>query len=217
LDNYFKYLGKRLKEAREYKRFTQKAFAEMLEIKQQSLSNYENGAQAVPLEILSKLATDFHVDLHWLLIGDGEMIRAEHTFSEDFFEIPLLTKDEVFSFDQYREIPVSKAHSGQYPKYTFITVPARIKEFGTNLRALTVFDSGMSPILNQKDIVVFEATGWGSDGVYIYRYDGELHISNVSFDEGVFRIINNLPQKENLIPYTMIGIIGRVRAVLKEV
>ena len=135
-----------------------------------------------------------------------------------FYEIPLLTKEQVLHFDPDIEIPVPKAHLGEYPATTMIAVPDRIRVFGTDLRAIVVFNNQMTPILNTGDIAIFEATGWGSDGIYLYRMNNDLHINYVKFDGIQFTLTKEFRSKE-AIPYDeeSFGIIGRVRAVLKEV
>jgi hypothetical protein len=96
-----------------------------------------------------------------------------------FFEIPLLTKEQVLYFEPGKEIPNLKAHTGEYLGYTLIPIPLRFQEYSTDLWAMVVFNSMMSPILNQGDVAIFQATGWNWDGVYIYRMDGDLHISHI--------------------------------------
>ncbi|MDR2634020.1 MAG: hypothetical protein LBC51_10435 [Treponema sp.] len=88
------------------------------------------------------------------------------------FEIPLLTKEQAFHFNPAAEIPNPRSYSGEYPDYTLVPVPRRLQEYGTDLRALVVFNSLMSPLLNLEDVAIFQATGWSEDGAYIYLPDG---------------------------------------------
>jgi transcriptional regulator with XRE-family HTH domain len=74
-----------------------------------------------------------------------------------FFEIPLLTKEQVLHFEPGKEIPDPKAHTGEYPDYTLIPIPRRFQEYSTDLRATVVFNSLMSPLLNQGDVTIFQA------------------------------------------------------------
>jgi hypothetical protein len=100
-----------------------------------------------------------------------------------FYEIPLLTKEQALHFDPDIEIPAPKAHLGKYPAATMIAVQDHIRVFGTDLRAIVVFNNQMTPILNMGDIAIFEASGWGSDGIYLYRMNNDLHINYVKFDD----------------------------------
>jgi hypothetical protein len=85
---------------------------------------------------------------------------ADTIDSLQWYTIPLLTKEQALHFDPAREIPVPKTHSGDYPAISMIAVPDRIRQFGTDLRAIVVFNNQMTPILNTGDIAIFEATGW---------------------------------------------------------
>ncbi|MDR0569186.1 MAG: helix-turn-helix domain-containing protein [Spirochaetaceae bacterium] len=135
-----------------------------------------------------------------------------------WYEIPLLTKKQAFHFDPNTEIPVPTAHSGEYPDITIISVPERIRVFGTDLRAIVVFNNQMSPVLNSGDIAIFEATGWCNDGIYLYRMNNDLHISYIKFDSVQFILAKGFLSKEEIAcDARAIDIIGRVRAVLKEV
>jgi DNA-binding XRE family transcriptional regulator len=134
-----------------------------------------------------------------------------------FYRIPLLTKEQVFRFNPAKEIPDPKAHSGDYPDYMLAPIPMRLREYGTDLRAMAVFNSLMSPLLNAGDAVIFQATGWNGDGVYIYRMRNELHISHIRFN-GKEYILTKEFKREEEIPYHAESFesIGRIRAVLKE-
>jgi transcriptional regulator with XRE-family HTH domain len=134
------------------------------------------------------------------------------------FKIPLLTKEQVFYFDPYKEISTPKSYSGDYPDHTLVPVPMRFQEYGTDLRAMLVFNSLMIPLLNPGDVVIFQAIGWSGDGIYVYRVDRELHISHVKFDKARYILTKEFKSEEN-IPYHAESFlaIGRVRAVVREI
>lgn len=87
--------GKRLKELRKQKGWTQKELANMLDIRYSHLNKYENGMHAPPLEKLTQLADIFDVSLDYLIMGlpmEESPIRNEllhkrfkvlETFAED--------------------------------------------------------------------------------------------------------------------------------------
>jgi DNA-binding XRE family transcriptional regulator len=133
------------------------------------------------------------------------------------FEIPLLTKEQVLRFDPRKEIPVPKAHSGEYPDYMLIPMPRRFAEYSTDLRAMVVFNSIMSLLLNPGEVAIFQATGWNGDGVYVYRMRGDLYISHVRF-EGTYHLAKEF-MRDVEIPYDedSFEVIGRVRAVVREI
>lgn len=57
----------RLKELREDSDITQKYLADLLHIKQNTYSQYENGLRQVPIEILIQLAMFYHTSLDYLV------------------------------------------------------------------------------------------------------------------------------------------------------
>jgi len=66
-------IGERLKKLRKELRLSQNEFAEKLKIPQTTYSNYENEIARTPPEVLQSITDVFHVNLHWLLTGEGEM------------------------------------------------------------------------------------------------------------------------------------------------
>lgn len=147
-----------------------------------------------------------------------QVLKDHEEDSLRVFRIPLLTKEQVLRFDPAREIPDPKAHSGDYPDHTLAPLPMRLREYGTDLRAMIVFNSLMSPLLNAGDAAIFQATGWNDDGVYVYRVSGELHISRVRYNRGEYVLTKEFkPEEEIPCRAESFEPIGRVRAVLKEI
>ncbi|MDR2246071.1 MAG: hypothetical protein LBE17_05270 [Treponema sp.] len=128
-------------------------------------------------------------------------------------------KDSPHSvFGINNEIPDPKAHSGDYPDYTLVPVPRRFQDYSTDLRAMVVFDGLMAPLLAPGDVAVFQATGWLGDGVYVYRVNGDLHISHVRLVKGQYLVATEAkPEVEVAYDTETFGAIGRVRAVVREI
>jgi hypothetical protein len=134
------------------------------------------------------------------------------------FEIPLLSKEQVLRFDPTKEIPTPKAHSGEYPVRTLVPMPRRFQDYCTDLRAMVVFDGSMTPLLVPGDVAVFQATGWLGDGVYVYRVNGDLHISHVRLVKGQYLVTDEAkPETEFAYDTETFVPIGRVRAVVREI
>ena len=57
----------RLKELREENDYSQKALAELLQIKQNTYSQYENAVREIPLEYLIKLSQIYSVSTDYIL------------------------------------------------------------------------------------------------------------------------------------------------------
>jgi hypothetical protein len=136
------------------------------------------------------------------------------------FDIPLLTKDQAMRFNPAKEIPRQKANSGEYPDISLVSIPRRVMEYSTDLRAIEVFDSRMAPVMRSGDIAIIEATGWNGNGIHLYRMSGGLHISYVGRYDGGFHLFDELTlKKEKELPYDAQTFqpIGRVRAIVKDI
>ena len=93
------YLGKRIKEAREFLKIGQKEFAEKIGIIYQTLSKYERNEIKPTTEILTKLAEIHGININWLLTGNGDMFIREEKKSN--------TKaDEII--EAYKKLPEEK-------------------------------------------------------------------------------------------------------------
>jgi transcriptional regulator with XRE-family HTH domain len=134
------------------------------------------------------------------------------------FKIPLLSKEQALRLDLGKEIPCPNAYSGEYPDCTLVPIPLRLREYGTDLRAIVVFNSLMSPLLNPGDVAVFQVTSWSGDGVYLYRMKGDLYMSHVKASGTAYRLTKEFRAEED-IPYDedSFETIGRVRAVVREI
>ena len=93
------YLGKRIKDAREFLKIGQKEFAEKIGIIYQTLSKYERNEIKPTTEILTKLAEIHGININWLLTGNGDMFIREEKKSN--------TKaDEII--EAYEKLPKDK-------------------------------------------------------------------------------------------------------------
>jgi transcriptional regulator with XRE-family HTH domain len=153
------------------------------------------------------------------VVPPEELPQPEHQVrAMTVFEIPLLTKEQALRLDPGKEIPCPTAYSGDYPDYTLVPIPLRLREYGTDLRAIVVFNGLMNPLLCPGDVAVFHVTGWSGDGVYLYRMRGELYISHVKSSGATYRLTKEFRAEEEL-PYDggTFEAIGRVRAVVREI
>jgi transcriptional regulator with XRE-family HTH domain len=213
-------LGSRIKELRISLGLKQGDMPRKMKIgSQKTWSNYETGETFPSNEVFQKLANLLNIDLHWLITGEGSMYRSERTATgKTVFEIPLLTKEQLLTFDPEKEIPYGerKANSGDYPDLTYIPVPMRVMEYSTDLRAVAAFDSRMAPVIRSGDIAIFEATGWGGDGIYLYRLGGRLHISYAGHYDNTFHLFSELEKIKLDYDAQTFKAIGRVRAVVSD-
>jgi len=193
----------------------QKDFFERYGVSQSNASKYENGTVALPDELEASLADD-GLNLDWLATGRGNMLI--NNTGKNIFEIPLLTKEQLLSFDPEKEIPQGerKANSGDYPDLSYIPVPMRVMEYSTDLRAAAAFDSRMAPVIRSGDIAIFEATGWNGSGIYLYRMGGGLHIGYVGHYGNTLHLFNEWKDVEQPYDSETFKAIGRVRAVVSD-
>ncbi|MDR0638063.1 MAG: helix-turn-helix domain-containing protein [Spirochaetaceae bacterium] len=202
----------------------------VLGVRPQYLSDLRSGKSKNPgsdftLALINKMG----VDPGWLETGYGSPFvkpeaRAslEYTPSSvssgdyviDTFKIPLLTRDQAMRFDPDKEIPERKAHSGDYPDLSLVPVPWRVMEYSTDLRAITVFDSRMFPVLKNGDIAIFEAGSRGN-GIQVYRMGGKLHITYAGVEDNHFRLFSE-KEKEIAFDGKTYFPIGCVRAVVSD-
>jgi len=73
-------VGSRLRELRErYLKLTQTQLADLLGVKQNTLSSWEREARDIPTWVYSFLASHFGVNINWLLTGEGEPFLTPST------------------------------------------------------------------------------------------------------------------------------------------
>ena len=211
---------------------SQKEFAEYLGIPQTTWAGYELGKTEPKLSTLVALAERGYLipnlsssvivgNNNTQTIGHNNSVNIPFTsdgecFSIPLFEVPLLTKEDALNYKPEIEITDPQAHNGYYPDKILIPSPYWLKEFSTDLRAITIFDSRMTPILNAGDIAIFEGTGYIGDGIYIHRLNGNLHISNIKWQNNKFIIWTEFKSNEK-IEIDSIDPIGRIRATIKRI
>ena len=68
-DNYYKGVGKRIKEARKTTGSTQEQLGKVLRVSRISVVHYEAGKQRPSLWSVKKIARNLNADLCWLITG----------------------------------------------------------------------------------------------------------------------------------------------------
>lgn len=210
---------------------SQKDFADLLGVPQTTWAGYELGKSEPKLGTLIALAehgytipslsssiivgnnntqTIGHNSVHIPPTPDGEC------FSIPLFEVPLLTKEDVLKYNPKQEILEPQAHNGRYPDKVLIPSPYWLKEFSTDLRAITIFDSRMAPRLNAGDVAIFEGTGYTGDGIYVHRFENTVHISYIHWQNNRFVMWTEFKPDEK-VELDTIDPIGRIRATVKRV
>lgn len=128
--------AERLKQIREEKKMTQKAFSEYLDIKQQTLSGYEIGKISPSLEVALTIAQKLEVSLDWLCGLSNERNNSAKrfgTYGEAFQQLVKIDKTIRINVNQ-------TTLGGEYqPVITFngdYIVRAFLKDWGKMLTLL---------------------------------------------------------------------------------
>lgn len=85
----------RLKQLREKLGISQTEFAELIDVKQQTLSGYERGVMKPPLDVIRNIAEKSHVSIDWLCgLTDKENYSDEiKTYSDAIRQIMKISKE----------------------------------------------------------------------------------------------------------------------------
>ena len=78
-----KYLGKKIREAREEKRITQKELGKRLGYSPMAISHFENGIRELKFSDIQKIASILNKELSFFLSSDTTLFRSEKTFDPD--------------------------------------------------------------------------------------------------------------------------------------
>jgi len=92
-------LGKRLRQAREEKGWTQTYVAKMLGLTSQALSNYERGERDPDTPLLNRLAKFYEVSTDWLLNGKSNNKSIADSHEPTHAEIEKVIRDAQINFD----------------------------------------------------------------------------------------------------------------------
>lgn len=216
-------LENRLKEVRKRLNLSQEELAINTEAKRTTIAGYESGVSLPHAEFLIALNAKYYVDINWLLTGEGTpFLKQDASASADgvpsaeknVFEIPVLAKEQALNFNPDVDVPEPKANSGDYPDISLVPVPWRLLQYSTDLRAVTVLDSRMVPVLKPGDIAIFEP-GNMSNGIQVYRMGGKLHITYAGVEDNHFRLFSEKDEEIAFDEKTYFPL-GCVRAVVSD-
>lgn len=91
-------ISNRLREVMEYKGLNIKAFAELLDMPYRTLQNYLLNERDPSVDILIRVSEILNVDLNWLMLGEGNMLRGSVDENK-------LTEKEKLLIGYYRTMP----------------------------------------------------------------------------------------------------------------
>ncbi len=85
-------IGDQLRLAREHLSLSQEEFAEKINIPKTAISKYERGIVKPAADILTKISETYNINLNWLLLGTGNMLKTSEPSPThgNYIEIPLV-------------------------------------------------------------------------------------------------------------------------------
>ncbi len=189
-------IGKRLEELRKVLKLSQKEIAEKIKIPQRTYSNYENESNKIPQDILQSIATIFHVNLNWLLTGEGEMFlkpwvlgqtRLGESYlacdSENFCNKK--TQSEVV-YLPVLDAKVSAGHGIENFEIVYTDKYALEKRLimpysPDKCKFLQVKGDSMYPTLHEGDYIVVAEGVIDTNGIYVLNRGGQLFVKRLEF------------------------------------
>jgi len=99
----------RIEEIRNSKGLTKKNFAHMLEITEQSYTNYSKGKRTIPTDLSIKIKKLFNVSIDWLLTGEGTFfLKTDSTKDKILNNIDRLNESQLKCVDSFIEFEINK-------------------------------------------------------------------------------------------------------------
>jgi SOS-response transcriptional repressor LexA len=157
---------------REKSGLSKKDFAESLGL---SLSmNYQisSGRLKLPRELLERLSSEYSINLHWFLTGNGQS-----GLDLDAAEIELYDQEAAAGWG--RDVQ-------EYLEKSYFNIPFSLirPHRPENLRAVYVSgDSMIDERINDGDIVIFNTKQTEGNGIYVVSIGNSLLVKRVDFDQ----------------------------------
>ena len=194
--------SERLQKLLDSHNLTQKQFAEILEIRQPTISDWKTKRNLPQADVAIKIAQYFNVSLDYLLAG------GDKTPSKCI--IPIL--DQELSAGKGCLVPENDAPQG------LLELPYMLrKEYGENLSALYVKGDSMEPTLHNGDLIVCDSLGWDSgEGLYAVRLNGKGYVKRIQVGNGKILIKSDNPKYDTIeepIESQNFQVIGKVHFV----
>ncbi len=155
------FFGKNIKKIRGVKGLSQKAFAELFDLKRATLGAYEEGRSEPKIDTIIKIANYFSISIDSLLTSEitvNELLRFKENLTLEaeikqknmFASVPCITENEVSSYKEYYENPnyINDLPVLQLP----INTEKNFRGYTVSNLEMTKHDKGLYP----KDIVVGE-------------------------------------------------------------
>lgn len=207
-----------IKTIRRGTRMNQSQFAELLNVSQQTISNWENDVTDIDIESLKKISDRFKVSIDYILgktdlpvelgrLNWDDNVRPVDLYSEvDFGKVPILGSIAAGT-------PREAVINGDYEDYVY----ADTREYGDKLVfGLNVKGNSMEPRIYEGDIAIVEACSFVNSGtVAAVRVNGgETTLKKIKFESNgmwligfnpAFKPIFYTAEECEKLPVTVIG------------
>lgn len=172
-------IGHRIKQLRKSAKLSQVEFARRLSVTQSSISRYESLAGEPDTAFLAKLCERFHVNLNWLLTGEGEMYQQ-------LVEIDASLLDDMITLPIVAEIAAGEPVEALLDEpLGHMSIPKRLLHFPPPYFVFSVKGRSMEPLVMNRDIVVCSQSwaGVNIDGkIMAFRTHEGIMLKKLQFD-----------------------------------
>lgn len=215
-----------IKTIRKGAKLNQCNFANLLNVSQQTISNWENGVTEIDLESLKKISNHFKVSIDYILDKTDLPIELNSLKWNDNVR-PINLKNEI----DFGKIPILGSIAAGNPKEAIEEnnidnwILADMNALGTGLHfGLEISGTSMEPRIYEGDIAIIEACDWVQSGqVAAVRVNGEeTTLKKVKFEQDGMWLIGFNPSF-NPIFYTArecaelpVTIIGKLVQVIQR-
>ncbi len=202
-------IGEQIKTLRKQNSIDQKSLAKLLNIKQASLSDYENNKTNTPDDVKFKICEIFNINFDWLMKGFGD------SQGNTKVTVPVLAS-KITSFsnikDQANVINYIDADRYLFGNYN-------VRAMIDNALIITVKGDSMSPTFLNGDYAVFILNLIDVDGLYVISINGNLMVKRLQFVNNKKVIILSdsslykdevVDRGENELNYANFAIVGKV-------
>lgn len=224
----------RLKLLREKSGQSQARFAANFDMGQNTYGQYELGKRQIPDEFKIKLTQVLHINLHWLITGEGPMYtdgregdaapverkEREVPLSDSMgkeIEAPAVVRDVTMV--PLTNLKLSAGHGVDWSDGDFtgeyVPVPRRVAaRYGKcRMAAATIKGDSMEPTLRNGEPVVFTLDGMTADSIYVIAIGDELLVKRLqrNLGSGKLLVISDNPKYPPMtVDADAVRILGRV-------
>ena len=187
-------LGKRLKEARKKKGWSQDDLVRESGVKQGTLSKIERGDQDKTTFIFD-LATALECSPQWLESGKGDPYPSGKplALASDSIQFKVLSATagmgKGISEQLNHDFQIGKIESTKKWAAKYLSQASSLK----NVRIITGLGDSMAPTFKEGDLLFVDTAikGVDIDAIYAFSLDGELFIKRVARIRGGFEVISD--------------------------